>query len=210
MIGAFSGSLVDLYGQNIARDWLVPVDVPDRHSWTAVRLTDIGQFGEPRKARPGVPAHLHTGIDIRRPSGRYDNEPIFAAGAGTVISVRDDGPFAQIVVEHCLASGDTVWTVYEHVAGICISLGDAVDPGVPLARFMTAAELERHGWQFDHVHFEVMKTCPPPLEPTERLPQRRFGTYALLCRSRGQLEQRYLDPLAFLEQCWAAGNETPR
>lgn len=203
LAGVFLGIGRDGFGQDVARDWRAPIAIADRCSWDTVRLTDIGRFGEPRKPRPGVPTHLHTGIDIRRPSGSYDHEPIFAAAAGTVVSVRDDGPFAQILVEHHPSPGDTVWTVYEHVAGIRVSLGDPVGPDTVLARFMTIAELERHGWQFDHVHFEVMKERPPTLTPTEKLPQRRFGTYALLCYTREQLEQRYHDPFEYLERRWS-------
>ncbi|MBD3240603.1 MAG: peptidoglycan DD-metalloendopeptidase family protein [Chitinivibrionales bacterium] len=204
-LGAFRAGGEPPVDTNVAREWLVPVAAADRRSWADIRLTAIGRFGELRKARPGIPAHFHTGVDIRRPSERYDHEPIFAAAAGTVVSVRDDGPFAQVLVEHLLSSGDTVWTVYEHVAGIRISLGDRVGPRTPLARFMTISELEQYGWQFDHVHFEVMRKRPPALAPTDHLPQRRFGTYALMCYSREQLERRYFDPWVFLERCWSAG-----
>ena len=54
-----------------------PVGADKRITPDEIRLTAIGDFGYPRKARPGIPAHLHTGIDIRRPVQNYNKEPIF-------------------------------------------------------------------------------------------------------------------------------------
>jgi hypothetical protein len=98
-----------------------------------------------RKARPGIASHLHTGIDIERPHSNY--EPIFPIAKGVVISKRDDGAFAQLIIEHSV-KGKKVWTVYEHIAGIVPKLNDVVDPMNPIARFMTREELNRFGWQF--------------------------------------------------------------
>ncbi len=165
-------------------------------------MTPIGRFGLLRKARPGVPAHLHTGVDIMRPVNNYDHEPIFPIGRGVVISLRDDGPFAQIIVEHELENHGTVWSVYEHIAGIMVSAGDPVSPYEPMARFMTRNELDRYGWQFDHVHLEVLKKRPRPLEPAPKTPFRFFGTYWGACYNRADLEKYYHDPGKFLQSKW--------
>lgn len=174
--------------------WRLPVNChPD-----SVRLTRIGEFGLLRRARPGIPAHLHAGIDIARPSDNYHHEPVYPVGPGVVVSLRDDGPFAQLIIEHRLENGAKLWSVYEHVSGMVCSLGDTVSPEHPLARFMNRQELDRHGWQFDHLHLEIMRIPPRPRSPDPRLPYCRYATYGLTCYVRQELEARYLDPIEFL------------
>lgn len=189
-----------VFGQSA--DWLLPIAVENRTTWASIQLTHIGSYGLTRKARPGIPAHLHTGIDIKRPHQNYEYEPILPVASGTVISIRDDGPFAQIIIEHRLPHGDPVWTVYEHIAGIMVRVGDIVLPHEPIARFMNGQELERYGWQFDHVHFEVLKMQPRPLKPTEKTPLRLFNTYSLECYTESHLKEYYYDPISFMEERW--------
>ncbi|MEQ8576034.1 MAG: hypothetical protein RIB63_18350, partial [Fulvivirga sp.] len=94
-------------------DVYLPIDVTDRKSIYEIALTEIGEFGLKRKARPSVPEHLHTGIDIKRPGKNYLDEPIYPIADGVVISKREDGPYAQLIVEHNI-NGQYFWTVYEH------------------------------------------------------------------------------------------------
>ncbi len=183
-------------------DCYLPTDAKNRHSWESVRLTSIGQFGLMRQARPNVPAHLHTGMDIKRPGKNYRDEPIFPTAPGKVISFRDDGPFAQIIIEHNLKNQKTFWSVYEHVAGIRVSANAFVDPHYPIARFMNKDELNRYGWQFDHFHFEIMKIKPLPVKPAAKTPFRFFRTYCLVCYDEADLEKRYYNPRVFLERRW--------
>ncbi len=187
-----------LYAQTATR-WLIPVYANNRQSFEEINLTAIGQFGEPRIARPNIPAHLHTGIDIVRPGANYDYEPVYSVGQGSVISIRDDGPFAQIIIEHLCDDGKLIWTVYEHLAGIRVKLGQSVDPFSPIARFMNRKELDEYGWQFDHLHFEILKIKPRPLIPDERKPFCYFGTYCLECYNARDLQEKYIDPLAFFK-----------
>jgi hypothetical protein len=49
------------------------------------------------------------------------------------------------------------WSLYEHIAGISVNTGDTVLPETPIARFMTKAEHNKHGWKFDHFHLEILK-----------------------------------------------------
>jgi hypothetical protein len=84
-------------------------------------------------------------------------------------------------------------------------VGDIVSPHEPIARFMNRQELDRYGWQFDHVHFEVLKVCPRPLKPTNKTPLRFFNTYSLECHTESDLEKYYYDPIAFMEERWADG-----
>jgi murein DD-endopeptidase MepM/ murein hydrolase activator NlpD len=189
-----------VFGQSA--HWLLPISVADRTTWHTAQFTHIGSYGLTRKARPGIPEHLHTGVDIKRPRPNYEDEPIFSVAQGTVISVRDDGPFAQIIIEHSLPNGDPVWTVYEHVAGITVTVGDIVSPRTSIARFMNKGELDRYGWQFDHVHFEVLKVRPRALKPTDRHPLRFFNTYSLECYAESDLDKYYYDPVSFMEVRW--------
>jgi len=175
----------------------LPIHVYNRFDVNNVELTQIGSFGEIRKPRPNIPKHLHTGIDIKRPNKNYQNEPIFPIYDGIVISVRDDGAFAQIIIEHEF-EGTAFWSVYEHIAGIKIGLGDNVNPNKPIARFMNTTELNKYGWQFDHVHLEILKIEPLPLKPSQKLPNRYFTTYWLSCFNVSDLEKYYYDPLKFL------------
>jgi murein DD-endopeptidase MepM/ murein hydrolase activator NlpD len=194
--------LLVLSAPRTEQSWHLPIQTGDRQSWREVNLTTIGEFGTLREPRPGVPAHLHTGIDMKRPSDNYQDEPVYPAAAGVVISLRDDGPFAQIIIEHGMDRAAKVWTVYEHIAGIRVSVGQPVDPHTPVARFMNRAELDRHGWQFDHLHFEIMKAAPHPLTPSAQTPQRFFGNYWDRCYDDRDLEEYYFSPRHFLERQW--------
>lgn len=184
--------------------WYLPINAANRQSWEHVRLTQIGAFGLMRKARPNVPAHYHTATDFMRPGNNYDDEPIFPAARGIVVSQREDGPFAQLIVEHVSSNNDTVWTVYEHIAGLRVVLGDTVEPFTPLGRFMTKKELNKYGWQFDHLHFEIMRHRPKPLAPTKKTPMRLFQVYNLACYKKSDLEKYYHAPQEFFQACWNA------
>ena len=175
---------------------LLPIDVPDRTDSRYIQLTEIGEFGIPRKERPTVPAHLHTGIDIRRPTNNYIDEPIYAIAEGVVISIRRDGPFAQIIIEHRV-NGQFFWSLYEHIAGIKVSIHDEVSTSKEIARFFSREELDRYGWQFDHFHFEVLKREPIRLAEDTNHPERYFASYTLQCKTQSDLDRYYYAPVGF-------------
>ncbi len=170
----------------------------DRFSTDELKLTSIGKFGLVRKARKNVPSHYHSGIDITRPHPNYLNEPVYPIAQGVVISKRDDGPYAQLIMEHEY-HGRRFWTLYEHLAGITVDVNGAVSPETPIGRFMNRDELNRYGRQFDHLHFEVLRIRPMPLRPGPATPARFYSSYSLICFSRGELEKYFFDPLEFLE-----------
>lgn len=176
--------------------YFLPVHTNNRNSISSLVLSDIGDFGLLRKARPNVPAHFHTGIDIRRPVKNYRDEPIFPASEGIVISKRQDGPYAQLIIEH---KNPECWTVYEHIAGINVNIGDHVNPSSPIARFMNKNELEKYGWQFDHFHLEILKIRPIRIKPDPKNPDRKFSSYTLVCYSREDLNKYFYNPLDFLK-----------
>jgi hypothetical protein len=177
-------------------DAFLPVGVPDRHSATLLTLTEIGGFGVRRKARPKVPSHLHTGIDIRRPHRNYENESVYPIAGGTVISKRTDGPYAHLIIEHEIGE-KKFWSVYEHIAGISVSVASRVNPLVPVARFLNREELGKYGWQFDHMHLEILREKPMPLKPALKTPERFYRSYSLECMSPAMLNRYFYDPLEF-------------
>jgi len=180
-------------------EWLVPVNYPHRDRVNEVKLSAIGAFGLPRKARATVPAHLHTGVDILRPTGNYDQEPIHPAHAGRIISILDDGPYSYVVLEHQTAQG-ICWTLYEHFHVLVHTLGQQVNTNDTLGYYFNKRELNVHGWQFDHVHFEVMKVAPPVMKPTARAPLRAYGSYTITTYTKQDLDRRLENPLHFLQQ----------
>lgn len=170
----------------------------DRTETSEIKLTNIGAFGLLRKERPSVSEHFHTGIDIMRPSSNYENEAIYPICEGKVISKRDDGAYAQLILEH--QTDIIFWTVYEHIAGIEVGLNEYVDAETPIARFMNKQELNEHGWQFDHVHFEVLKVKPIVLDRSNTHPERRFASRSLSCYTKTALDRYFYDPLEFLKK----------
>jgi len=178
----------------------LPIGVKHRISLADIKLTGIGQFGLQRKARPTVPAHYHTGIDLKRPAQNYSNEPVFAAGKGKVISMRNDGPFSQIIIEHVLNRRDTLWTVYEHILGIHCHAGDLVTENTVIARFFNKAELDKYGWQFDHLHFEIMKVKPFKVKKNPAFPEYFYKTYDITCYTKEALMKRMINPLLYFKR----------
>ena len=142
---------------------------------------------------------MHTGIDIIRPTENYADEPIFPIASGKVISIRDDGPYAQIIIEHKISDSKYIWSVYEHISGIVVKLNDNVSPDIPIARFMNKPELNKYGWQFDHFHLEIMKIEPQFRNPTGENPFLLYRTYWLDCFNENDLNKYYHNPLEFLE-----------
>ena len=178
---------------------LLPINIKNRKDISEIHLTAIGTFGLVRKERKTVPSHLHTGIDIKRPTANYDNEPIFPLAEGKIISKRTDGAYAQLIIEHEL-NKRKFWTLYEHVSGIKVNVNDMVDPEKAIARFMNKTELNHYGWQFDHFHLEILKVKPMKLIPDRSHPDRFYNSYSLICFKKEDLDKYYYDPLDFISQ----------
>jgi murein DD-endopeptidase MepM/ murein hydrolase activator NlpD len=200
MIHKFLISVFFLFSTSLyAQTFKLPINSYNREEISFIQLTQIGKFGKLRKSRSGIPAHLHTGIDIKRPNQNYYDEPIYSIGEGMIISVRDDGPFALIIIEHNL-NGKLFWSEYEHVAGIKVMVGDWVDQNTQIARFMNKSELNKYGWQFDHFHFEILKIPPQKVKLRKNLPQYFYKPYNLICYNFEDLMLRYYNPLDFLNK----------
>jgi hypothetical protein len=180
-------------------EFYLPVKTDNRKDPAQLQLTGIGKFGIMRKAREKIPAHYHTGIDIKRPSDNYENEPVYPVLKGKVLSKRTDGAYAQLIIEHS-ENGEQLWTLYEHISGILPNVGDQVTPLKPVARFMNRAELDKYGWQFDHFHLEILKVKPLKLAPDKKNPDRHFTSYTLTCYTIDELLKYYEDPGRFLKE----------
>lgn len=188
-----------LFTINMQSSIYIPISSNNRKDVSKLQLTVIGKFGLLRKARATVPSHLHTGIDIKRPTNNYINEPIFAIAKGVIISIRDDGPYAQVIIEHTIEN-KLFWSVYEHVSGINVALYENVSAEKAIARFMNKNELNKYGWQFDHFHFEILKEKPTQIKPDKSNPKRHYKSYTLICHSINELEKHYYNPIEFLNK----------
>lgn len=191
--------IVILFSFFLSNQVYLPINLVDRRNISGIHLTEIGKFGLMRKARPNVPKHYHTGIDINRPNGNYASEPIYPIASGVVISKRTDGPYANLIIEHTI-NGRKVWSLYEHIAGIKVSVAQNVNPNTPIARFMSRDELNKNGWQFDHFHLEILKIKPIRIKPTLDNPERFYKSYSLICYTPTDLEKHYYDPLVFFRE----------
>ncbi len=192
--------LLILWSTGVMAQVFTPIQTVDRKSVSTIELTNIGTFGILRKSREEVPAHLHTGIDIKRPKKDYSSPPfIFPIAIGKVVSKRDDGPFSQLIIEHQI-NDIKCWTTYEHIGGILVQLNDLVHPQKPIARFYTKEELDAYGWQFDHFHFEVIKVQPIKIQRNPNTPERLLSSYTLICYDQETLDTYFHHPLKFLEK----------
>lgn len=189
------------FGLDASTQWFLPIDVPNRQSLARAEVTEIGAFGIMRKARPTVPAHYHTGVDLKRPSTNYRDEPVYPMHTGLVVSLRDGGPYAFVILRHEARVG-TLWTLYEHLGKIFVEVGDSVVPESPIARFLNYAELREFGRKFDHIHVEILHAEPILQEPSPDHPALFFRSYTLQCLTPEELEAHYYSPLDFLQRMW--------
>ncbi len=177
---------------------LLPIEVKNRRDITKLHLTEIGSFGIQRVPKNNNAAHFHTGIDIKRPNKNYNNEPVYPLADGKVISIRDDGAYAEIIIENKI-NNTTIWTLYEHISGILVHVNEIVNIQKPIARFMNKDELDRLGWQFDHFHLEVLKIKPELLKPDKAHPERYYKSYTLKCITNSDLQKYYYNPFDFIK-----------
>lgn len=183
---------IPLYAQ-----WYIPANYRNIADPQKLQLTKIGAFGLLRKARPTVPAHYHTGIDIVRPDSQNNRQPIFPAKEGIVVSIYDNGPFSQVVIKHT-DNNKNYWTVYEHLHVRISNVSKSVTPFDTIGYFFSKDELNRYGWQFNHVHFEILKVEPPKLTSASINSLRNYKTFGVLCFTREELYMRQENPLEFL------------
>ena len=100
-----------------------------------------GWFGEGRRS------HRHAGIDFDGSTG----DPVVAAGSGTVVHAGwapsgYDGYGRMVLIDH----GNGVQTLYAHLSGLHVSVGQVVGPGDGVGTIGTTGSVTG-----SHLHFEV-------------------------------------------------------
>lgn len=106
------------------------------------RITsNFGYRSDPFSGR----AAFHAGIDIAGKTG----DPIYAAGAGKVVTVASDNSHGKyIVIEH--PEGLESW--YLHLSKMTISVGDQVSKGQEIGKLGSTGRSTG-----PHLHFEILK-----------------------------------------------------
>jgi murein DD-endopeptidase MepM/ murein hydrolase activator NlpD len=100
---------------------------------------------------------LHTGIDLDADSG----DPIYAAGAGVVLSAGWRGGYGNcVVIDH----GGGIGTLYGHMSSLGVSTGDTVGQGTRIGAVGSTGASTG-----PHLHFEV-RTNGEPVNPVPYLP----------------------------------------
>jgi murein DD-endopeptidase MepM/ murein hydrolase activator NlpD len=178
--------------QPIATVWKLPLNTIDRQDWSTVYLESDAYFKNLRAPFGTVKLHYHTGMDLQNRAAVSPGEPVYAIAAGKVIAIEDPPPQRRITIEHLLPNGDKVWSVYIHIIDEQVKVGDIVDSETVIARLMNAAELERYGKEYDHVHLEIMKIMPPHFINFD---QRKTFT----CYSNQQVDEYFYNPEEFLK-----------
>ncbi len=69
---------------------------------------------------------MHSGLDLKLPIGT----PIHAIGNGLVAYAQNEGALGlHVIIEHKLASGEDVFSVYGHFSSVAVKVGDQVAVG---------------------------------------------------------------------------------
>lgn len=125
----------------------------------------------------------HLGDDL----GVVD-QPVRAAAAGRVVVARFDGEWdGDVLVEHRLESGATVFTQYGHLQSITVEPGQDVARGEQVG---VSGPPPEHLAVYKHLHFEVKRLATTGAGWSAETP----------CPPNG-----YLDPLAFVRSSRPAG-----
>lgn len=140
--------------------------------------------------------HLHTGIDLINPMGGQ-GEKVYAAAAGRVVSIYAKEPNRSIMIQHSLPCGETLWTVYVHVGKVKVRLGELVRSDTVIAYLMDEHQLNYYGWEFNHLHFEVLKF--PRINEVGK-----YLSFSTGCKTRKEVKKHFYNPIDFLKKMWAA------
>ena len=175
----------------IANEWKLPLSISPRKGLNALyRLKNAGfldkRFG-----------HLHTGIDLINPRGG-PGEKVYAAASGRIVSIYAKEPHLSVMIRHRLPSKETIWTVYVHVTKVKVKVGDLVSNDTIIAHLMDKSQLNKYGWEFNHLHFEVLK-YPRMSEAGQYL------SFSARCKTKKEVEEHFYNPVTFLQKMWATG-----
>ena len=178
--------------QPIATVWKLPLNTNDRKDWSTVFLEPDAHFKALRAPFDSVKLHYHTGIDLVNKTTESPGEPVYAIAAGRVIAIEDPPPQRRITIEHRLPNGEKVWSVYIHIIDEKVKVGDTVNSETVIAQLMNATELEYFGWDYNHVHLEIMKKLPPNVAKFYQ--RKTFSCYTI-----AEVDKYFYDPEEFLK-----------
>lgn len=185
-VNVFAGEILP-----VANEWKLPLSISPRKGLNAMsRLKNAGfldkRFG-----------HLHTGIDLINPMGG-SGEKVYAAASGKIVSIYAKEPHLSIMIQHRLPSEETIWTVYVHVTKVKVKEGDLVRNDTIIANLMDKSQLNKYGWEFNHLHFEVLKY--PRISEAGR-----YLSFSTECKTKKEVEKHFYNPVTFLQKMWATG-----
>lgn len=175
----------------MAKVWKLPVETVDRRDWSTINFERDAHFNALRAPFGPVKQHYHTGVDIQNGNLDPAGETVYAIAAGKVIAIEDPPPQRRITIEHILPNRTKVWSVYVHIIEAQVKIGDRVESETVIARLMNQAELEAYGWEYHHVHLEILKKSPLPA--TEFYYRKTFT-----CYTAEQVDEYFYDPVVFL------------
>lgn len=170
--------------------WRIPLGAENRKSFNSIKWEKDAHFMSPR-----IGGHLHTGIDLMK-SIHNVGAKIYAASNGRVVSIYAREPHKAVMVMHQLASGETIYSVYVHITDIQVSIGETVDSNTFIARLMNAEQLNKYGWEFNHVHFEILRGKPRIETPGKYL------SYSVLCNTQEEVNKHFYNPVSFFHRMW--------
>ena len=179
----------------IALVWKLPLKTADRQDWSTVFFEHDAFFKTMRSPFGNVKLHYHTGVDVQQNGGAgYSDRsgmPVFAIATGKVVAIEDPIPQRRITIEHKLPDGTVVWSVYCHIADEQISVNQIVDTETVIARRMNGPELDQFGWEYNHVHLEILKKLPAYV--TDYNHRKTFTCYTEM-----EVDEYFYDPVKFL------------
>ena len=178
--------------QPTATPWKLPLNTTDRQDWSTIFLESDAHFKALRAPFDSVKLHYHTGIDLQKRTIGIPSEPVYAIAAGKVIAIEDSPPQRRITIEHLLPNIKKVWSVYIHIIDEQVNVGDSVDTETVIARLMNATELAYYGWDYNHVHLEIMKK--PPFHVAEFYQRKTFSCYSV-----EEVDKYFYNPEEFLK-----------
>lgn len=134
-------------------EFFSPFSESDRQGIAMIKKRVVGVFGEYRRSYK--PGHHHAGLDLWGAS----NETVYAIGYGWVVRIFGEFPNRSVVIEHHLADGRILYSMYVHIEDIRVEVGDWVDEHTPLGRVFDKEELKRANFNTpNHLHLEIRKS----------------------------------------------------
>ena len=80
-----------------------------------------------------------------------------------------------------------MFTSYKHLKEVYVKTGDFITPNTRVARLFTKEESKKYGGDYHHLHLEIRKKFDD------------YGCASWLTMNKGQLDDRFYNPLVFLK-----------